>query len=122
MKKVLVVNNDDQSTLVLSSALKQNGYAVNHSRTSNDALPLYDQLNPDIVIFHKYDAETDKAGAAKMILKSKLDHAAFIFVSEIIANHETSKWNKRCDVIGRKHAVYPKPIKVAKLLKEIKRW
>lgn len=122
MKRVLIVNRDNKSARVLASALKQNGYTVRHLQTSNDALHFSDQVNPDIVILHNFGIITDEAQAAKMILHPNLNNAIFVFVAEIIIDNKIRELNTRCDVIGSHYAVYPKPIKVRRLLKEIRRW
>jgi len=122
MKRVLIVNKDDKSTHILSSALKREGYDVRHSQTSNDAFRLSNRLNPDIVILHILGITTDQVQAAKMILHPNLNNAIFVFVAEIITDNKTRELNTRCDVMGKHYAVYPKPIKVERLLKEIRRW
>ena len=122
MKKVLIVNKDDESTYVLSSALKRNGYIVRHSQISTDAFRLSDQLNSDIVILHNLGITTDQVQAAKIILHPNFNNAIFVFVAEIITDNRARELNTRCDVIGKHYAVYPEPIKVGRLLKEIRRW
>jgi len=122
MKRVLIVDKNDKSAHVLSSALKRKGYIVKHSQTSNDALRLSDQLNPDIVILHDLNTGTDETLIAEMILQPKLDHTAFVFVSEIMTDNKVRESSTCCSMKGSSYAVYPKPVKVDKLLEEIKCW
>jgi len=122
MKKVLIVNKDDKSAHLLSSALKRYGYDVRHSRASNDVFRLPDQLNPDIVVLHNLGITYNEVQAAEIVLHPSLINAVFVFVAEIITDHRYRELNTRCDVIGNHYAVYPKPIKIGRLLEEIRRW
>ena len=105
MKRVLIVNRNDKSMHVLSSALKQKGYVVRHSQASSDVLHLSDQLNPDIVILCNLDIPAGEVQAAKMILYPNLNNAVFVFVAEIIIDNKIRELNTHCDVIGNHYAV-----------------
>src|SRR6187402_2993625 len=80
MKRVLVVDDEENIRLVLRTALKRNGYEVEVAGSGEEALPLIDSFGPDFVIT---DVRMPKMGGLDLLstLKAKGNEATVIVMS-----------------------------------------
>ncbi len=80
MKRVLVVDDEENIRLVLRTLLKRNGYLVETADSGEQALTLIDSFGPDVVIT---DVRMPKMGGLDLLttLRAKNDPATVIVMS-----------------------------------------
>ena len=115
---VLVVDDNPVNSKLLSVGLKREGYRVLTGSDGLQAIDLYQQENPDIILMDIQMPEMDGLEATRRIRKHETDRGKGRILIIAVTAHANSD---ECLAAGMDRA-HKKPVKVKALAAEIKNW
>jgi DNA-binding response OmpR family regulator len=85
MKKIMLVDDDTDLTLLLRHVLKSKGYQVTTLEEASNVLPIIDSIQPDLVILDINIGEHDGRDICKEIKQNhRYDHIPIVLFSALV--------------------------------------
>jgi len=118
MKKVLVVNEEEQNSVDLCIKLKNKGYDVFCARDTRDSVKISDIFKPDILVIESSMPETDGLGIVDIVVQPSVTNSVFIFTTGITPTDNKS--THFCKKTARhNYTAFSSPVSVNRIVDEI---
>jgi len=118
MKKVLIVDDEEDVLQMLGKRLTAEGYSVIKATNGADAIGLALLQHPDIIILDVLMPEMEgEEVAAKLKEYSQTKNIPVIFLTALISKTDEKKYSSKADG----NIIFAKPLDTEKLLEQIKR-
>lgn len=116
MKKILLVDDEEDILISLGSILKRNNYEVISTTKGKEALELTKRLSPDLIILDLLMPDMDGTEVALALEKDfSTKDIPLIFLTGMLTKKEELPEKKT----GRHHYAIAKPVTTTELLKVI---
>lgn len=118
MKKVLIVDDEEDLLKMLYKRLTSSGYYVITATNGKDAIDLAKSQHPDIILLDLIMPKMD-GGEVAAVLKEdpSTSNIPLILLTAMLSKEEEEKYDS---MVGG-HVAHAKPINVEKLLEQMKR-
>ncbi|MFA5293437.1 MAG: response regulator [Phycisphaerae bacterium] len=118
MKKILIVDNDEDFLQMLGKRLTSEGYSVIKATTGTDAIGWALLEHPDIIILDVLMPNMEgEEVAAKLKEYVQTRNIPVIFLTALITKTDEEKYSSKANG----HIIFAKPLDTGKLLEQIKK-
>ncbi len=118
---VILAEHNEVNRIVLTSFLKKAGYVVHPAENGFDAVKLYKEISPKLIIMDAAMPVMDGLDAAKAVRRHELEIEAEPCVMIGLTDRGVDGGRERCTAAGMNDSI-PKPVKLDELEAKIERW
>jgi CheY-like chemotaxis protein len=122
MKKILVVDDEQDIVELVKNRLEANHYTVISASDGNQGIKMVEQQKPDLIIMDIMMPNMPGGEAVRLLRASSITkHIPIVFLTGIVSDMPKGAEEKKVNVDGEFYTAIAKPFKAEKLLLEIRK-